>query len=699
MPAGGRRRYLKGGYNNVGFVQTIGVLEGTVIRIRDPWCSTDFHHLISHQNVVFSRQNLSMADNTIPTRVADFMKGHPPFNLLPATDLYQVATRVVVQYAAEGETIFTQGQPLLAYFYLVREGSVDLIREGQDKDQLIDRCGEGEVFGIRALLAEEHYALSCRASEELLLYAIPTAVFEPFWQNNARVAYYLATCFAAGVRSRKGSSLQGRLFISQPYNQGGDNQLLEVQQLPFKHDPLTCPPTTSIKQAAEWMGARKVGSIIVINEDDFPIGIVTYKDMARQTATGKVAIDEPVSLIMSSPVQTIAQERTFAEAQIRMLRHNIHHLVATTDGTNTTPVQGVVSHHDLLVLQGNSPAVIVRAILRTSKPEKLDTYRGRAEELLQKYLYQEVSIAYIAEIMSQVNDAIIDRAIRFALDKHPDPPADFCWLGLGSEGRKEQLLRTDQDNALVFADVPAEEYETTKAYFLAFAKTVNDLLADAGFVYCPADMMASNPQWCMSLQEWKDQFSNWIFKPGAQEILYANIFFDYRPLYGQAELSAALTDHIYECLEDRQLFLNFMAQHATISPPPLSFFRSFIVEEDGEHKDEFDIKKRAMMPLTDIARILTLDARLHGINSTIERFEKLAALDEKNREIYEMAADAYEVLMRIRALQGLKHKNSGRFVRTADLTKMQRALLRNSFRPVKKLQESLRLRFQLSYFG
>jgi CBS domain-containing protein len=343
--------------------------------------------------------------------------------------------------------------------------------------------------------------------------------------------------------------------------------------------------------------------------------------------------------------------------------------------------------------------VIIREIQRSEQVAQLADLRERAEQLLYKYLHQEVSIAYIAEIMSQVNDAIIERAIELALENRSAPPVAFCWLGLGSEGRKEQLLRTDQDNALVFADVEKEAYEEVKAYFLDLAREVTASLEACGFEYCPAEMMASNPRWCLSLSQWEQQFSHWIFEPGNQEILYANIFFDYRPVYGHTELAQALTEHIFECLDGRQLFLNFMAQHATKSPPPLSFFRNFIVEDDGEHKDEFALKKRAMMPLTDIARILTLEARLPGINSTIERFERLAELNDENKAVFEMAADAYEVLMRIRALQGLKNKDSGRFVRTEDLTKMQRVLLRNSFRPVKKLQETLRLRFQLNFFG
>ena len=150
--------------------------------------------------------------------------------------------------------------------------------------------------------------------------------------------------------------------------------------------------------------------------------------------------------------------------------------------------------------------------------EALRDIRDRAEQLLKKYIFQEVSIAFISTVMTEINDEIIVRCIELAeadlaSEGQQHPGAKYCWLALGSEGRGEQLLRTDQDNALVFEDVPEDAYERTKNYYLDFAGRVTRLLNEVGFEYCPADMMASNPSWCLSLSEWKQQFSTWIHKP------------------------------------------------------------------------------------------------------------------------------------------------------------------------------------------
>jgi CBS domain-containing protein len=258
--------------------------------------------------------------------------------------------------------------------------------------------------------------------------------------------------------------------------------------------------------------------------------------------------------------------------------------------------------------------------------------------------------------MSEINDSLIARAVQLAfkkLDKQDldRPKADFCWLALGSEGREEQLLRTDQDNALIFEDVPKEDYESTKDYYLKLSKIVTDILNECGFEYCPAEMMASNPRWCLSLSEWERQFDDWIYRPGKEEVMFTTIFFDYRPIYGKMELSKQLTDSIYKSISNQDIFLGHLAKNALQNPAPLSFFRNFVVERSGEHKDEFDIKARAMMPLTDAARLLILEARQYGINNTFQRFDHMAKLEPQNAELYEQAADAYEILMRFRALQ------------------------------------------------
>ncbi len=643
-------------------------------------------------------------NNTIAVRVFDFLKNYPPFTMVEKERLLAVAEKVVIQYYEAQQLIFEQEKGPSAYFYVVKEGAVQLWRREVDQKSLVDECDEGDVFGIRPLIAKRPYVVSAQAIEESLIYAIHTNDFKDIFERNPKVAFYLASNFAAGVRNHFGKNNKGRIFYGDSSRVASEYQLVEVQSIDSSKAPVVCSPHTPIQAAAQIMTKQRVGSIIVVDDDFHPVGITTDKDFRKKIATGKVAPERPIADIMSSPVITCPPERTVADVQIDMLQHRVHHLCLTQDGTPHSKVLGIISEHDLLIVQANNPAVLVREIKGAPSGAVRKTIREKAEILLGKYLAQEVSIKYISPILSEINDALIVRAIQIAETDLaaiplPKPTTSFCWLALGSEGRKEQLLRTDQDNAIVFEDVAAEEAEAVKRYYLALAENVTLILHECGFAYCPADMMASNPAWCLSLSEWEQQFSHWMAAPGAQEVMMTTIFFDYRPIYGNFDLAQQMTEHIFENVDEKDAYLMQLANYALQNPPPLSFFRNFIVEKNGEHKDQFDIKARAMMPLADAARVLILQAKVGHINNTFERFDKLAEMDENNRELFEQAADAYEILMRFRAVQGLKNKNNVRFIKVSEFIKLHCMMLRISFIPISELHAILKVRFRLGLLG
>ena len=640
-------------------------------------------------------------NNIIPTRIYGFLKEYPPFSLLSKVELLELAENVVVKYVQPNAFIFKQGDPVEPFLYIVVNGAVHLLRESNDQKVLVEECDEGDLFGVRPLLAGTIYGLTAQAEEETLMYALKIDGITPFLQRYPKMGWYFAKSFASGERNPDLEKNKGRIFLEQNQLLDGSSKLVEIQSMEHSKVPVACPAETTVQAAAQTMKQKRVGSIIVVNESFHPIGILTDRDLRNYVVTGDYGLKAKVSEIMSSPVVTIHPDLTVADVQISMMKHGIHHLCLTEDGSTNSKVVGIISEHDLLVIQGNNPAIFIREIRRCKNGEELKAVRARAEVLLHKYLLQEVSIQFICNIMSEVNDALIARAIQLCEvamveERGPAPEVKWVWLSLGSEGREEQLLRTDQDNALVYEDVPESNAEPVNQYFLALAKKIVDMLNVCGFAYCPGDMMASNPKWCMPLSGWKNQFSKWIYEPTEMNIMLCNIFFDYRPVYGEKSLAEELSQHIFESFEDYSIFLAMLAKDALKQPPPLTFFRNFVVEKSGEHKDEFDIKGRAMMPLADAARVLILEAKQPGINNTFQRFDYLAQKEPHNRELFEQAADAYEILVRYRALQGLKNNDSGRYFKPSDLSKMGRLNLRNSFRPIGELQDLLKIRFRLN---
>lgn len=642
-----------------------------------------------------------MPANLISRRIFDFLKDIPPFSFIDREALFLLAERVEVRYTPAGTIVFQAGEQPGHFFYVIREGAVDLLAGKDETETLVERCAEGELFGIRPLIAEDNYTLTARAAEETLLYAVNIDGMRERIIGYPKVSFYLASTMAGGRFSR------GELPTTRPAYSLADRPdsivsgLLELQSVQRAKKPVTCRPNIPIYQAAEIMTEHDVGSIIIVDENNHPLGIMTDRDIRRNVATGVYGRKRSVGEVMSRPVFCITENQVVAEIQIAMVKFDIHHLVVTEDGSDQSPIVGVISEHDLLVLQGNNPAVLVREIARANSASYLRELRIRAENLLRQYLEQEVSINYITTIMTQINDEIIGSCIRLSLaemveEGKGEPPCDFAWMCLGSQGRGEQLLRTDQDSALVFADQTPATYNEVKGYFIEASIKVTDKLFEVGYAYCSGNMMASNPKWCLTVGKWKEVFSSWMQDPSSENILNVSVFFDYRCVYGNPDLTQRLTDHIFGELKQTSIFQAFLARAALQNPAPLTFFRNFMVERSGEHKDRFDLKARAMLPLTDAARVLILQARVGGINNTIRRFAKLAELEPQNADEYNAAAEAYEVLIRLRALIGLRRGDNGRYINPAELSRMQRILLRNTFTPVGEIQQLLNVRFQLA---
>ncbi|MCH7413019.1 DUF294 nucleotidyltransferase-like domain-containing protein [Belliella sp. R4-6] len=644
--------------------------------------------------------------NVIVNRVKEFLKRFPPFTFLNDATLGLVAKEVEVKYFAKEEFLFRQGDAAQNFFFVLKEGIVQLAEYRDGVEKVVEVCDEGDVFGVLALLGKRPYILNAQAKEDSLVYAIPVGIFEKILEENSRVSLYFAAGFASGqvvVRSDLSKSQKARSEFKELSKDNGLLIFTGQSDLNFSTDVLCCLVGKSIGEAAKAMSEKGVGSVIIVDESKHPLGIITDKDIRNKVVAQGLSYDTLVEKIMTNPVITKSKDAGFSDLYLTMIKNRLHHLIFTEDGSSQSPVTGILSDHDILLSQGNSPAVLINALMNTWDIHEMAKVRNRAELLLKYYLENEVAMDFVANIISEINDIIIQRAIKIAKNKHdPSFPeaskVKFCFLSLGSEGREEQLLRTDLDNAIVYEDVTPSKEEEVQKYMLLIAEEVIETLLICGFQPCPADMMANNPKWCQPLSKWKQYFSDWIISPNQKALLHATIFFDFRPVFGHRTLADQMTDHIYQEITGKTIFLNFLAKNALLNPAPLGFFRNFIVERTGEHRDKFDIKLRAMMPLADIARILVLSHKIVGINNTFKRFEKLAELEPNHQELMLEAGKAYEILMRMRAIEGMRSDSGGRYIQPEVLGKLQRQLLKNTFAPIDELQKIMRVRFQLDYF-
>ena len=645
--------------------------------------------------------------NVIVNRVAEFLRRFPPFSFLGKEEIIRVAQVVEVLYFEKGEILFRQGDAAQPHFFILKEGTIHLVQNTTVGEEIREVCDEGDVFGVLALLGKRPYLLTSKVVENSLIYAVPVDVFEKILEGNSRVALFFAAGFAAGqvvVRQDLSQSQKARGAFK---NASGDHSLMifsDQSEVKVSETVLSCLPETLIKHAAKLMSDAQVSSIIICNEGGFPKGILTDKDLRNRVLATGISPEKPVSTVMTSPVITRKKQDGFSNLYLTMIRNRLHHLVLTEDGSDQSPVCGIISDHDVFLSMGNSPAVLIHGLINTLEVSEMRKIRDRAEQMLRYYLENEVSMEFVSSVMTEINDVIIRQALELVKQqlKVDFPEMDeipFCFLSMGSEGREEQLLRTDLDNAILYGDIPGDLSKMAAEYFLKLGQGVVEVLLACGFDPCPGKIMASNPEWVQPLSKWKTYFSEWILHPTPEALVKVSVFFDYRAVAGSKSLAEELTQHIYQEIGNRQIFLNFLAQNALTNPPPLGFFKDFMVEKSGEHRDQFDIKARAMLPLTDLARLLVLSHQVVGINNTFRRFEKLAGLEPNYAELFVQAGKAYEILIRIRALEGLQNRNSGRYIQPKSLGKLQRQLLKNTFSPISELQEIVRVRFQLDFFG
>ncbi|MFV5695809.1 DUF294 nucleotidyltransferase-like domain-containing protein [Flavobacterium sp. LB3P122] len=634
--------------------------------------------------------------NTISHRVADFLKNFPPFSFLHQKDIETLSEQISIIYKEKDSVVFTENEETHNCFYVVHKGAVTL--RNRKENDILDMCDEGDIFGLRPLIANENYQMEARTYEESILYAVPISVFKPYALENRAVGNFLIESFASNTRNPYSKSHSGKLYGETIGSEALDidKNLLDIQPVKYSKKLITCFSTTTAKEIAETMTKKNVGAILVI-EDKLPIGIITDKDLRNKIVTGEFPITTTANLIMTTPVITYPKKMTVTQAQMAMMKSNISHLCLTKDGTANSKAVGILSKHDVMVELGNNPAVLIKAVKRAKKAKQIKPIRASIMQLLQGYLDQNIPMTLTSKIITELNDVCIKQIIEIALKKmKTPPPVKFAWLALGSQGRSEQLLHTDQDNALVYEDVPEELKEETKNYFLELATHVNKGLFDIGYDYCPAEMMASNPKWCLSHSEWESLVYHWITNPGKNEVLLSFIFFDYSLSYGDRELVNNLSDFIFENIKANPVFYIHLVSGALQSPSPTGFFRQLLVEQDGDHKDFFDIKRRALMPLTDAARVLILSHSVKSISNTPERFEKLAELEPHNSELYLACSYSYKALLKFRTKQGLLHHDSGQFIALETLSKLEKIKLKRTFKTIKELQEIITIRFNAS---
>ena len=636
--------------------------------------------------------------NPIANQLAVFLKNYLPFSILSDLEMLTVATHIKVIHLEKNQTLFRINDILHDSFYVVAQGVINLSVISDAEETFLNKCTAGDVFGLRPFFAKNNYMMTAKAREECLVYAIPIATFRPFVAQNSEVLNFLLESFATnstnpGDLEAKGKLLSDNVILG---NQQADIHLF--QSLVYSKKPLICSPVTPVKVAAQYM-TDTLSDCVMVVQDKFPLGIVTDTDIRTKVATGRFALDVPIEKIMSHPVITVPENVSLAEAQLLLLKHNVSHLCVTQDGSDRSLIKGVIREHDLILAQASNPGVLIKEIKRAQDVVSLKLVRSKLTELIQTSLVKNIPLPHIANISSEITTALIKRSVELAILDMGSPPARFAWISIGSQARKEQLLLTDADNILVFDDVAQEHFRDVKEYFIRLSKKTVSLLEFIGYPSCQHTNNSTSITLAKSLTDWTKQYVNWIKNPGENNNDIHSIFFDLNFVYGEPKFEEALSDAVFQHTFKNKLFFDYLGNDAMRKPPALSFFKKYNLEENGPHKDKFDLKNRVQMSLIDGARLFILHHNIRGITNTYMRFKQLAMVDVKNAELFLNCAEAYLSVAKIRTSEGLKNDSSGQYIVVDELSKSDKEKLKLALQPLKDLEELIKDTFQLTKFS
>ncbi|QII99463.1 CBS domain-containing protein [Stutzerimonas balearica] len=621
----------------------------------------------------------------------EFLRKYPPFNQMEAPHLAYLVENCELRFYAEGDCIIAPDDGVVEHFYIVKQGRVHGQRPHTAKrgTETTFEVTVGECFPMAALMGERATRTAHLAAEDTFCLLLSKPAFVKL-VSTSDVFRDFAMRGVSSLLDLVNQQAQMRAVESLGEQYSLETAIGELA----RHHPVSCAPALPLREAVGLMHAENVGSIVIVDDEQHPLGIFTLRDLRRVIGSQQGDLDQPISAFMTQEPFHLPPDATAFDAAIAMTERHIAHVCVVKNGL----LCGVISERDLFSLQRVDLVHLAQTIRHADRVESLVLIRSRIKQLVDNMLAHGASSTQITHIITLLNDHTVSRVIELAIEALGDPGIEFTWLCFGSEGRREQTLHTDQDNGMLFEASDAAEAALIRGRLLPLAERINRDLDTCGFTLCKGNIMASNPELCLSRQEWGRRFSSFIREATPENLLSSTIFFDLRAVWGPEDGCEQLRRDLLEEIADNRLFQRMMAENALRHRPPVGRFRDFVVTRKGDGKATLDLKVQGLTPFVDGARLLALSNGIDACN-TLDRLHQLAEkgiIEEKDGAAYE---EAYHFIQQTRmqhhqqqARDGASYSNR---LDPDTLNALDRRILRESFRQAQRLQASLALRYLL----
>ena len=635
-----------------------------------------------------TREDSSISSTVPRSSTLEFLRHCQPFSRMDLAHLEWVVERMKASQYAAGDIVLSPRDAADRLFF-VASGVVRMEAIGRaisaDK-KLLAELTEGECFPIEALQEQRPVFSIFRADGDVTCYTLDSDQFAEL------VA--MSSIFREFCESRAESFLDSsrRLYHSHFARQTEAAAFLAARLGSLKcRKPTTCRDDETIRAAISKLDESRDGALVIVDKNNAPVGVFTLHDLLRRVLLKEGSLDQLLLEVMSPELVTLAPDADGYEAAMAMAENGVQQVLIVEHGR----LIGAVTERDLFSLQRVALSQLSSRLREANSLPALRLLTGEIGVLAANLMSQGLAAGPLMRIISSLNDHLTHRAIELEIKAHNAPLPRFCWIALGSEGRHEQTLYTDQDNGIIF-DPAGLDPEAARAALLPVAEKINHALASCGFPLCKGGVMASNPSWCLSLLEWRDKFLNWLEHPEPEALLNATIFFDFRPLYGDTDLSRQLSDWLMAAAPKQDRFFRNLVPQALQRTPPLGFFRDFVVDQDAAHPDTLDLKLYGATIFVDAARILSLKSGVAHSN-TARRISAAAEVLGINRSEAGAWIDAFHFIQLLRLRRQYELLDQGEEphnrINPDELNELDRKVLLEAFRQARKMQKSLELRF------
>lgn len=605
--------------------------------------------------------------------IQDFLSHQWLFEKIPPEHLNTLVSEIEIRYLRRGQH-FPPTKSDNGDLYIIRSGAIEIRDEA---NKLVEKLSEGDLYTLECT-DDKNITYNSKSCEDTLLYLLPCEVILSLRNRYSEFDRYLLTT--------ANNSMEPTPHTVD--NNHSLNMLNTIGTL-INSKAVIVDSDISIADTAIRMSDSNSSSALITKNNRL-VGLVSDSDLRNRCLANNIDKSNPVGDIMTLEPITINENTTLSEAMLLMTQHQIHHLPVLRN----IQIIGDLSATELIHHLGTNAAFISTDIEKATSLEQLINTARHIPELQRQLSSTNTSAHHIGALISSITDAITRRLLSFAESRLGPAPVSYAWVAGGSQGRNEQLTHSDQDNALIINDSMQPEHDE---YFEKLSRFVCDGLNDCGYIYCPGNAMASNPQWRQPAAVWQHYFTEWIEQPDKQALMLSSIFFDLRVIAGDADLYNDLQKAILKKAKNNQIFLAYQVSNALTHTPPLGFFRQFVLLHDEQHEHTLDIKHRGLIPLVDIARVYALSNNISAVN-TRERLTIATEQGAISRSMGKDLIETYDYIATCRSLHQMRQLQQGipvdNFINPEHLSGLERSHLKNAFTIIKDIQAVLENRYQ-----